>query len=151
MRYEEIKNHEPAVFQRLTGVKPQVFEQMLQAVHNQIRSFGRPCKLCLANQVLLTLMYWREYRTMFHIAQTYGVSEPTVHRTIGKIERALIERALMASGQFRLPGKKALLNSEIQWQVLLLDATETPIERPQKNRKSTTAARKSATPARLNS
>lgn len=146
MRYEEIKNHEPAVFQRLTGVKPQVFEQMLQAVHNQIRSFGRPCKLCLANQVLLTLMYWREYRTMFHIAQTYGVSEPTVHRTIGKIKRAL-----MASGQFRLPGKKALLNSEIQWQVLLLDATETPIERPQKNRKSTTAARKSATPARLNS
>ena len=96
-------------------------------------------------------MYWRENRTMFHIAQTYGVSEPTVHRTIGKIERALIERALMASGQFRLPGKKALLNSEIQWQVLLLDATETPIERPQKNRKSTTAARKSATPARLNS
>lgn len=113
MRYEEIKNRKPAEFQRLTGVKPQVFEQMLpavQAVQNQIRSFGRPCKLCLADQLLLTLMYWREYRTMFHIAQTYGVSEPTVHRTIGKIEGALL-----ASGQFHLPGRKALLDGEMHW------------------------------------
>ena len=67
--HEEIKDRKLAEFQRLTGVKPHVFEQMLQAVQNQIRSFGRPCKLCLANQVLLTLMYWREYRTMFHIAR----------------------------------------------------------------------------------
>jgi hypothetical protein len=91
-------------------------------------------------------MYWREYRTMFHISQTYGVSEPTVHRTIGKIERAL-----MASGQFRLPGKKTLLDCEMQWQVVLVDATETPVERPQKNRKGTIAARRSATPVRPSS
>jgi len=146
MRYEEIKNRKPADFQRLTGVKPQVFEQMLKSVQDHIHSFGRPCKLCLADQLLLTLMDWREYRTMFHVAQTYGVSEPTVHRTIVKIERAL-----MASGQFRLPGKKALLAPEMQWQVVLVDATETPLERPQKNKGGTTAARKSATPARLNS
>ena len=146
MRYDEIKERTPADFQRLTGVQPQVFEQMLKAVQDHIHSFGRPCKLCVADQLLLTLMYWREYRTMFHIAQTYGVSEPTVHRTIGKIEQAL-----MACGQFRLPGKKALREAEMQWQVVLVDATETPIERPQKNRKSTTAARRSATPARLNS
>ncbi len=143
---KEINNRKPSEFQRLTGVKPQVFEKMLEVVQRQVRSFGRPCKLCLADQLLLTLMYWREYRTMFHTAQTYGVSEPTVHRTIGKIERAL-----MASGQFRLPGKKALLAPEMQWQVVLVDATETPLERPQKNKGGTTAARKSATPARLNS
>jgi len=146
MRYEEIKARSPADFQRLTGIKPPVFEQMLSAVQSHIRIFGRPCKLCLADQLLLTLMYWREYRTMFHIAQTYGVSEPTVHRTIGKIEGALL-----ACGQFRLPGKKALLEPEMQWQVVLVDATESPIERPQKNRRSTTAARKSATPAKPNS
>ncbi len=156
MRYEEIKERSPADFQRLTGVKPPVFEQMLQAVQSHLRSFGRPCKLSLADQLLLTLMYWREYRTMFHIAQTYhvssaqrapaqsyGVSEPTVQRTIIKIERALL-----ASKQFRLPGKKALLDSEMQWQVVLVDATETPVERPQKNNGSTTAASTSATPAK---
>ncbi len=146
MRYEEIKNRKSAEFQRLTGVKPQVFEQMLQAVQSQIRNFGRPCKLCPADQLLLSLMYWREYRTMFHIAQTYRVSEPTVHRTIVKIEGAL-----MRCGQFRLPGKKALLDPEMQWQVVLVDATETPVERPQKNKGNTTAARKSATPAKPNS
>lgn len=143
MRYEEIKDRSPGDFQRLTGVKPPVFEQMLQAVQSQIRSFGRPCKLSLADQLLLTLMYWREYRTMFHIAQTYGVSEPTVHRTIIKIEGALL-----ACGQFRLPGKKALLEADMQWQVVLVDATETPVERPQKNKESITAASTSATPAR---
>ena len=146
MRHEEIKNRKLAGFQRLTGVKPQVFEQMLQAVQGQIRSFGRPCKLCLSNQLRLTLMYWREYRTMFHIAQTYGICEPTVHRTIGKIERAL-----MASGQFRLPGRKTLLDSEMQWRLTLLDATETPVERPQKNKRGIIAARRSAAPAKLNS
>jgi len=139
MRYEEIKNRSAVDFQRLTGVKPQVFLQMLAAVQGQIRVFVRPCKLSLADQLLMALMYWREYRSMFHISQTYGVSEPTVHRTIGKMERALMD-----SGQFRLPGKKALLEPEMAWEVILVDATETPVERPQKNKSASTAERKSA-------
>ncbi len=140
MRYTEIKDRVAGDFQRLTGVKPQIFLQMLTAVETQIRVFGRPCKLSLADQLLMTLMYWREYRSMFHISQTYGVSEPTVHRTIRKMERALMD-----SGQFRLPGKKALLEPEMEWQVVLVDATETAVERPQKNKDSTTAGRKSVT------
>ena len=52
-------------------------------------------------------MYWREYRTEAHIAETYGVSASTVCRTIDAIEAAL-----MRSGKFRLPGKKAVTN---QW------------------------------------
>ncbi|MBF7694254.1 transposase family protein [Acinetobacter pollinis] len=31
-------------------------------------SKGRPPKLCLEDQVLLCLSYWREYRTLFHVA-----------------------------------------------------------------------------------
>jgi hypothetical protein len=54
MKYDEIKDRPSADFQRLTGVKPQVFEQMLQALQNQIRSFGRPCKLCLADHWQIT-------------------------------------------------------------------------------------------------
>jgi hypothetical protein len=30
----------------------------------------------------MTLQYWREYRTQFHIALDFGVSEATVCRTI---------------------------------------------------------------------
>ncbi len=143
MKYDEIKDRKPTDFQRLTGVKPAVFAHMLAAVQSHIRLFGRPCKLTLADQLLMTLMYWREYRTQFHIAQTYGVSEATVCRTIRKIEQAL-----RASGQFRLPGKKAFLDPNLRFDVVVVDATESSIERPQKNKSGTTAARKSATPAK---
>ncbi len=88
-------------------------------------------------------MYWREYRSLLHIALTYDVSEPTVHRTIRKIEAALL-----SSGRFALPGKKALGEPELEWQVIVVDATETPVERPQKNKGVTTAAKRSGTRAK---
>jgi hypothetical protein len=55
----------------------------------------------------MTLMYWREYRTESHIAQSYGVSEATVCPTIRKLEDVLVR-----SKRFRLPGKKALQPSD---------------------------------------
>ncbi|HUF39003.1 MAG TPA: transposase family protein [Anaerolineales bacterium] len=85
-------------------------------------------------------MYWREYRTQFHIAQAYGVSESTVCRTIQKTEDALIQ-----SGQFSLPGKKALQPSDTVIEIILVDATEQPIERPKKNSADITVERKSGT------
>ncbi len=89
------------------------------------------------------LMYWREYRSMAPIALAYEVSEPTVHRTIRKIEGALL-----AWGQFALAGKKALSAPEMEWQVMVVDATETPVERPQKNNGVTSAAKRSGTRAK---
>ena len=89
--------------------------------------FARPPTLSRADQLLMTLMYWREYRTQFHIAQAYGVSEASVCRTIQKVEDALLK-----SEQFRLPGKKALQPSDTVIELVLVDATEQPIERPKK-------------------
>jgi len=63
---------------------------MLQVGEKGLREFGRPTKLSRADQLLMTLMYWREYRTEFHIAQSYGISEATVCRTIQKVENALL-------------------------------------------------------------
>ncbi len=143
VRYKQIKDRKSEEFQRLTGIKPAVFAQMMAALRQQIRVFGRPCKLGLEDQLLLTLMYWREYRSLLHIALTYEVSEPTVHRTIRKIEAALL-----ACGRFDLPGKKALSEPELEWQVIVVDATETPVERPQKNNSGITAARRSGTPVK---
>jgi len=138
MRYEQIKERKPADFKRLTGVGRDTFDMMLTTLQSTLRDFGRPCNLSRADQLLLTLMYWREYRTQFHIAQAYGVSEATACRTIAKVEDALLR-----SGQFRLPGKKVLHPSDTVIEVVLVDATEQPIERPQKNRDGTTAARRS--------
>ena len=141
MKYEEIKTLKKRDFKRLTGVTPRTFEQMLAAVQKERRDFGRPPTLSRADQLLLTLRYWREYRTEFHMGLTYGVSEATVCRTIQKVENALLR-----SGQFRLPGKKALHASDTVIEVVLIDATEQPIERPKKNNGRIIAAKRNATP-----
>jgi hypothetical protein len=141
MRYDEIKDRTDKDFKRLTGVEHQTFKQMVTILESELPNFGRPPKLSRADQLLLTLMYWREYRTQFHIAQAYGISESAVCRTIQKIEETLIN-----SGQFRLPGKKALQPSDTVIEIIIVDATEQPIERPKKNNDDTTAVRRSDTP-----
>ena len=141
MRYETVQNLKDEDFKRSTGVSRAMFEKMLVVVKNGLRDFGRTPKLNRADQLLMTLMYWREYRTEFHIGLAYGVSEATVCRTIQRVEKALLR-----SGQFRLPGKKALQVSDRLIEVVLIDATEQPIERPKKNNGGIIAAKRSAIP-----
>jgi hypothetical protein len=138
MRYETIKHLKDTDFKRLTGVQRETFERMLAVVEKGLRDYGRPTKLSRADQLLLTLMYWREYRTEFHIAQSYGISESTVCRTIQKVENALVR-----SGKFRLPGKKALQSSDTIFEVMLVDVSEQPIERPKKAKSGITVAKRS--------
>ena len=78
MRYEKIKNRTDKDFKRLTGVQHQIFKRMVVILKQEMRDFGRPSKLSREDQLLITLMYWREYRTQFHIGQTYDLSESTV-------------------------------------------------------------------------
>ncbi|WP_306670667.1 transposase family protein [Acinetobacter sp. YH12021] len=86
----------------------------------------RPSKLSVEDQVLLCLSYWREYRTLFHVATSYGVSEPTASRIVRHVEDCLIK-----SNLFNLP--KNLPEGEgIDWNVVIVDATEIPIQRPKK-------------------
>ena len=140
MRYETIQSLKDEDFKRSTGVQRSTFEKMLEVVETGLRNFGRPTKLSRVDQLLMTLMYWREYRTEFHIGLTYGVSESTVCRTIKKVENVLIQ-----SKQFHLPGKKALQPSETVIEIVLVDATEQPIERPKKDNADITAAKRSVT------
>jgi Helix-turn-helix of DDE superfamily endonuclease len=141
MRYETIEHLKDSDFKRLTGVQRKTFDQMLKVVEKGLRDFGRPSKLSRADQLLMTLMYWREYRTEFHIAQSYGISEATVCRTIRKIENALVR-----SGKFRLPGKKTFQASDTVFEVMLVDVSEQPIERPKKVKNGIIVAKRSVTP-----
>ena len=101
MRYEKVQKLNAEEIKRCTGVQRSPFEQTLAVVETGLRNFGKPTTLSRADQLLMTLMYWREYRTEFHIGLTYGVSEATACRTIQKVENVLIQ-----SKQFHLPGKK---------------------------------------------
>jgi hypothetical protein len=143
MFFADLKDKPAGPFKRLTGVRPATFLDMCEALEKHLPSGGRVPKLCREDRLLLTLMYWREYRTYAHIAQTYGLSESAVCRTVH-----MVEDALMRSGSFRLPGKKALTKSAAEYQVVVVDATECPVERPKKSSGAPTAARKSVTPRR---
>jgi len=88
MKYEDTKTWKDTDFKRFTGVRSKTFAKMLAVLEKELPKFGRPPKLSRADQLLLTLMYWREYRTQFHIAGSYGISEAMVCRTINKVEDA---------------------------------------------------------------
>ena len=131
-----------AEFKQLFVVKKEIFREMLSVVevarHDRLRKGGRRPKLSAGDQLFLTLQYWREYRTMEHLAYDLDVAKSTVSDTI-----IMVENVLVQDGTFRLPGKKALLSKENAGRKLAVDVTESPIERPKKNKKSGTRARKS--------
>jgi len=133
MKYPQIEGLEDEKFRRLTGVKRSTFEKMIsilkEADIKKKAQGGRKNKLCIEDQLLMALEYIREYRTYFHTSQSYGVSESSAYKTIKWIEDTLIKHP-----DFSLPGRKALLKSEMDYEVVLIDATETPIERPKKDR-----------------
>jgi hypothetical protein len=145
MFYHKAKLLKAERFRRLTGVQKGTFAKMVEVLteaeaQKHSKHGGRAAQLSMENRLLMTLMYWRENRTYFHIAQTYDVSDASCWRTIRWVEDALIQ-----SGVFRLPGKKKLLESDMEWEVVLIDATETPVERPKKNNDDATQEKRSDT------
>jgi hypothetical protein len=145
MGWKQIKELSKEEFRRLTGVQKPTFEKMIavlrEAQRQKALQGGRPSKLSLEDRLLMSLEYLGEYRTYFHIGKHDDLSESTVYKTIGWIEDTLIQSRVLS-----LPGRKAWLKSQMNYEVVLVDATETPIQRPQKNRGVFIQARKSATP-----
>ncbi len=141
MKFEMVRELDDEKFRRLAGVKRTTFDKMVSILERsnkekKIRG-GRTNKLSIENMLLMTLEYIREYRTYFHISQSYGVSESTAYKTVRWIEDTLITHP-----DFALPGRKALLKSDVEYDIVLVDATETPVERPKKNKNTSIRARK---------
>ena len=131
MKFETVKGLDEEKFRRLTGVKRVTFDKMVsilgESIKNRETTKGRKKKLSIENMLLMTLEYIREYRTYFHISQSYSVSESNAYKTVRWVEDTLIKHP-----DFALPGRKALLKSDMEYELILIDATETPIERPKK-------------------
>lgn len=77
MKYNSVKTLKDEAFRRLTGVKRPTFEKMieiLQEAHIKKKSKGgRKNTLSIEDMLLMSLEYLREYRTYFHISQSYGI------------------------------------------------------------------------------
>ncbi|MGI8747600.1 MAG: transposase family protein [Deinococcus sp.] len=131
-------------FKRRTGIYPETFaamEAVLVGREASKKKSGRPAALSPGSQLLLTLEFWREYRTYAHLGDDWGIHETTVQRTVERVEATLI-----ASEQFSLPGKKVLKDAQTVYELIVVDASEVPCERPKKTSDGGTAERKSAIP-----
>ena len=137
MKWESIQGLSASQFQRLTGVKRPTFEQMVSIIKSEISgkrkhpTRGKPPKLTVEDQLLMMLMYLREYRTFFHVATSYDISEAQCFRIVRKLESILVGNKL-----FHLPGRKSLQNDN-QWEVVVIDVGESPVERPKKSNGNT--------------
>lgn len=126
-------------YKEIFGVEKHIFERMLKIL-NAAYAFrnidkdatkgGRVRKLSVLDCLVITLMYWREYRTFRHIAYDYGVGKSTVGRSV-----LWVENTLIASGVFNLKSQRQLRENLSKIKIVVIDVTEQEIERPQKNRK----------------
>lgn len=143
MLYEKLKNLPAANFKRYCGVERKTFDRMCDIVRQKSLAqrliAGRAPKLIIEDQVLLTLEYWREYRTMFHLGLTWSISESAVSRIIKRIEDILT-----TAQEFALPGKR-MPEAQLDMEVVVVDVAETEIERPKKNKSGIIRAKRNAT------
>ena len=84
MQWKSVKKLEPGLFKRLVGIERETFDKMVKELKrvttkskHKIRGKkrGPKPKLSQENKLLMMLMYYREYRTFYHIGADYGISE----------------------------------------------------------------------------
>jgi len=146
-KYELLQKQTPKNFKRFVGVKEDTFNAMIEVFkeyeEERTKNHGKGGRksLCPEDKVLLMLSYFREYRTLEHVGFEYGVSEATASRIVRDVESVLIK-----SGKFSLPSKRVLYKSDIDLEFIVIDATESQIQRPKKSKETTIQERKNAIP-----
>jgi hypothetical protein len=129
--YQKALHLQAADFKQIIGIKKAIFSKIERILSTAFQEKhvkgGRPPKMPVGVQLLMTLKYWRHYVTQKALSFEFEVGEATIHDTIVWVENTLIK-----SGKFRLLGKKALLKDN-ETEAVLIDVTESPIERPKKN------------------
>jgi hypothetical protein len=143
-----IKNTPQEKYKEIFGVEKDIFDRMLKIMNsayafNQIdrdvSKGGRKPKLSILDNLVIALMYWREYRTYRHIAYDYGVGKSSIGRAI-----VWVEDTLIASGVFNLKSKRELQENLSSIKIVVIDVTEQEIERPKRGKKIGIQANKSA-------
>jgi hypothetical protein len=121
MSYSDLQNLSATEFKRLCGVSRDTFSEMVEVLRPQLERQGRrggQNKLSVEDQVLVTLEYWREYRSQFHIGTSWGLHETTVGRIIKKVEDILVK-----CGKFRLPSQRQMYQPGWEWKVMVVDVS----------------------------
>jgi hypothetical protein len=128
MFWSYLSTYSAPSFKRATGIHKNVFLEIVEILNNHKQlhrkhpTSGNKSILSTEDALLMVLMYYREYRTQYHIGITYGLSESRVCEIIKEIETIIVQDA-----RYHLPGKKKLLQSESTFEVVLIDVSESLI------------------------
>jgi Helix-turn-helix of DDE superfamily endonuclease len=143
--FEKYKLKRPAEFTRLVGVNYGTFQIILEKLENEITRFkqqkpmrkhGLKSSLTIADQLLLTLIYLRQYHTFLQVGKIFSISESYAQKRY-----CLISKHLMKA--LDLPNDKSLTAENLK---LVADVTEQEIERPVSEQKSYYSGKKSDPP-----
>lgn len=143
--YKRYKMKKPAQFTRLVGVNYGTFQIILEKLKAEIISYkqakpmrqrGLTSSLSIEDQLLLTLIYLRQYHTFLQLGEMFSISESYAYKRYSFISKRLMKA-------LDLPDDKALTSSNLK---LVVDVTEQAIERPLKNQKSYYSGKKNDIP-----
>ena len=133
--FEKYKQKSSTEFTRLVGVNYGTFQIILAKLEAEIVRFkqkklirkrGKPSSLTIADQLLLTLLYLRQYDTFLELGDKFSISESYAQKRYTFISKRLMKA-------LDLPNDKDLTAENLQ---LVADVTEQEIERPVKKQKS---------------
>jgi len=135
-------NDEAHTFKRMFGVETHTFIKMKEILDKEYEKMhmkgGSPPKMSVEDKLYAALKYLREYRTMESISGDYGVSKSTICESIQWVENTLTK-----DGTFKLPGKKVLKEADGTIEYIVIDVTESPVNRPKKTKNHIIPAKKS--------
>jgi len=145
IKYQTVNKLKDPEFKRVTGVSKDTFTLMKDVVTKYYRNNrakgGRKKSLTPSDQILMMLEYYRQYRTYKEISIDYRLSESNTYYTIKKIEEVLLQ-----DDRFHLPSlKKIRPTDESSIDVIVVDVTESPCERPKKSKEHTTQVKRNDT------
>lgn len=130
------KDEKAEVFQRLVGVNKGTFSIVLEKFilekakymnEKKFRLRGTKCSLSAENQVLIYLLYLRNYDTYLVLGKQFGISESYAYKRCTFTKKMLM-RALDCPDE-------ASLKSDIETNLVAIDVCEQVIERPLENQK----------------
>jgi DDE superfamily endonuclease/Helix-turn-helix of DDE superfamily endonuclease len=149
LRYKDLSRH-PKVFQSMTGLRVAEFDELVAAVRpafgreqearlsrrprQRALGGGRHFELAPKDQILLTVVWLRQYLIHEVLAYLFDVSDSTVSRVIARV-LPLLEQAGRDSMRLPDPGKKHRrtlegLLAELPEVVVIIDRFEQPVQRP---------------------
>jgi len=140
--FEKYKMKKPAEFTRLVGVSYGTFEIILEKLESEIirykqakpmRQRGLKSSLTIADQLLLTLLYLRQYHTFLQLGEMFSISESYAQKRYSFISKRLLKA-------LDLPNDKSLTTDNLK---VVADVTEQGIERPVQKQKSFYSGKKS--------